>query len=352
MSSFLSRLWKLLCSLKLAVTLAAAATLTAVAGSLAMPSHPGFFGRMDSTILSRWLAGPGVATPQLSWWVWLAGGLILLLGLNTLCCFLDWLRHFRGRWRKSGEYLIHLGFVLVLVAFVWGSLAGARNEDSMFKPGQSKALKTLPGYSLRLDRFRPQFDSRGRPVNIFNTVELRHGPRLVLRKTIKINDPLTYRGLVVISDGVERIPAGFGAVVAGRGLAKLIPGKTFSLGKGKRLQVLKFFPEAAKKPDGRVVNRGDALIDPALELQVTQPNRAPVRGWYFPFEGQATFLTKAGLRLWPTQPVYRLVTLLTINRDPGVDLALVGAFFMLTGVLLALASYYRKRARRDRPDIA
>jgi cytochrome c biogenesis protein len=117
-SSLLNKTWKLLCSLKLAIVLASAATLIIMGGSLLIPFNRRIFGRMDQLALGDWLATTGAAHPALSWWVFAAGALLLLLGLNTLCCFVDWARNLRTRWRKSGEYLIHLGFVLVLAAYV------------------------------------------------------------------------------------------------------------------------------------------------------------------------------------------------------------------------------------------
>jgi cytochrome c biogenesis protein len=45
-------------------------------------------------------------------------------------------------------------------------------------------------------------------------------------------------------------------------------------------------------------------------------------------------------------------SILTINYDPGANLAFAGSIAMGCGVLLTLVSFYRKRARGDRPDIA
>ena len=44
-------------------------------------------------------------------------------------------------------------------------------------------------------------------------------------------------------------------------------------------------------------------------------------------------------------------SILTINYDPGAKLAFAGSIAMGCGVLLTLISFYRKRARGDRPDI-
>jgi len=44
-------------------------------------------------------------------------------------------------------------------------------------------------------------------------------------------------------------------------------------------------------------------------------------------------------------------SILTINYDPGANLALAGGIAMGCGVVLTLFSFYRKRTRGDRPDI-
>ena len=45
-----NRIWKLLCSLKLAIVLASAATLLIMGGSLLMPFNPRIFAGMDQQI--------------------------------------------------------------------------------------------------------------------------------------------------------------------------------------------------------------------------------------------------------------------------------------------------------------
>jgi len=48
---------------------------------------------------------------------------------------------------------------------------------------------------------------------------------------------------------------------------------------------------------------------------------------------------------------YLPYSILTINYDPGANLALTGGIAMGCGVVLTLFSFYRKRTRGDRPDI-
>jgi cytochrome c biogenesis protein len=351
LTAFLDKTWKLLCSLKLAIVLASAATLLIMGGSLRIPFNPRTFGGMDQMPLGDWLGSAGAARPDLSWWVFAAGALVLLLGVNTLCCFLDWLRNLRTRWRKSGEYLIHLGFVLVLAAYAWGSAAGFRSEGNRIFVGEVLEIAALPGYALRLDAFEAQLGAGGRPVDMLSTVALLKDDRVLAQGVVKTNSPLTRDGLVVVPASFGRQPAGFQFLLSGRGVVPLAAGSRLELDGGRGLRVLDFYPDAFRRGDGQAVYRGENFGNPAIRLELLQPGREPWRGWYF-LGGELPYpLVEAGVRLWPTEPLYRVFSVLTVNYDPGAPLAMAGAAAMLAGVLLAAASFYYKRSRGDRPEV-
>lgn len=253
-----SKIWKTLCSLKLAIVLASAATLLTIGGSVLMPFYPKSFAGMDSMPLGLWIDKVASQAPGITWWVPVAGILVVLLGINTLCCFIDWTFHFRARWRKCGEYLIHIGFVLIVVAYLWGSQAGFRNENNPLLVGQTRLLPQM-GVSLKLEAFEPVLNKSGRPVDMLNTLALYKDDQLIKRVQARTNHPLTWKGLVII-------PASYGQTMRG--------------------------------------------------------------GRYIPY------------------------SILTINYDPGANLAFVGGVSIGCGVFLTLFSFYRKRKRGDHPDIA
>ena len=192
-----SKTWKLLCSLKLAIVLASAVTLITIGGSVLIPFNPKVFAGMDSMPLGLWVEKVAVQSLGMTWWVPVAGILVVLLGVNTLCCFVDWLCNFRARWRKCGEYLIHIGFVLLLTAYLWGSHAGFRSENNAMLVGQSKRLPQL-GVTLKLENFKPVLAPSGRPMEMLNTLALYRGNELLKRVETRSNHPLTWGGLVAI----------------------------------------------------------------------------------------------------------------------------------------------------------
>jgi cytochrome c biogenesis protein len=160
------RLWALGCSLKVAIYAASTATLLVMGGSLVMSAHPEIFGRMDDSVIGLWFAGARHRAPHLTWWLPLTALCLAIFGINTLCCLFDWLANLRARWRKTGEYLIHAGFLFLLAGYTWGSLAGFRSGPHRLATGETLDLPQRPGVTIRLDRFDPLFSPEGRPLDM------------------------------------------------------------------------------------------------------------------------------------------------------------------------------------------
>lgn len=345
----LQRLWNLLCSLKLAIVLASAATLLLIGGSVIMLRYPKTFGEIDSVTLGEWMSRFALSKFSITWWFLLACLLIVLLGINTLCCFCDWLPKFRARWRKSGEYLIHLGFVLVLIAFIMGSVSGGRSENHRLRIGETIDLSAIaPGYTLRLDAFAPEFTAEGRPDDLKSTLTLFRNDEVRAQQQIRINHPLMVDSLVILPASLNQIAEGF-RFDSPSGPVELKAGSVMRTEKGM-LRVLRFYPDAVRS-GGTVVERSDLLQNPAFELEVISSDNGPQRFWYHLREGVPQPLVAAGLTLRPTEPLAAWVSILTVNRDPGDRLALLGGLCLGLGSLFALFSFYDKRQRGDRPDV-
>ncbi|OHB32768.1 MAG: hypothetical protein A2X84_06815 [Desulfuromonadaceae bacterium GWC2_58_13] len=341
--------WKWLCSLKLAIVLASLTTLLGIGGSLSIPFYPRIFGSMDSLPLGRWLSTFGTQHAGMTWWLWLCCALILMLGLNTACCFIDWLQTLRARWRKTGEYLIHLGFVLVLSGYLWGSLSGFRSEGNRLAVGQTLAIAAMPGHYLRLESFEPIMNESGRPIDLRNHLTLLKGETPLVRKEVRTNHPLIWRGLTILAASFDRVNDGFLFDVAGQGRMELRNGSRIPLPDGGQVIIREYLPHAVRLDNGRIVAGGDTPVNPSLLCEIVLPGHAPLEYRYFLRGPAPRQLAQRGLQLIPRAPVYSPVSILTINLDPGAPIAMAGAATMTMGVVLAMLSFYYKRNRGDRP---
>jgi hypothetical protein len=347
----LQSLWSLCCSLKLAIVLASIATILIMGGSLVMHFNPAIFAGMEQEIMSRWLPQAWAQAPQLAFWVPLSGLCVLLLGINTLCCLIDWLFKIKTRWRKTGEYLIHAGFILLLIAYLWGNISGFRSGPHRIFPGDRIAIPNMPEYSLQLNEFTPQIDPSGRPLDMVNRVSLWKNEELVTKALVRINHPLIYDGLIILPTSFGQELQGFRFHMPNRGFVELAAGSRLPISPDIILEVLKLLPDARQDKQGRVVQVGIRLNNPAMLLSLSGPGGKQWKGWYFLRSPLPRALREAGVSLRPTEPINKTFSLLTINRDPGDKIALTGSICIATGVLFAFFSFYRKRAQGDRPEV-
>lgn len=345
------RLWSFGCSLKLAIALASAATLLIMGGSLVMHYNPAIFANMEQESMGRWFPEAWSRAPFLVAWLPLSGLCVLLLAINTLCCLFDWLSSFTARWRKSGEYLIHTGFILLTIAYLWGNISGFRSGPHRLAPGERMPIPEMPGYQLQLEEFTPQLEPNGRPLDMINKLTLWQDGRQVAQKTVRINHPLIYNGLVILPASFGRELQGFRFHMPGTGFVDLKPGSRLPISNGLSLLVDNFLPDAGQDRNGRVMPVGSRLNNPALQISLLGPNGTIWQGWYFLRRPLPERLVNAGVYLKPVQPVMTPFSLLTINRDPGDKTALAGGVCITVGVLFAFFSFYRKRVAGDRPEI-
>ncbi|PLY02372.1 MAG: hypothetical protein C0623_03935 [Desulfuromonas sp.] len=347
----LKMIWRTCCSLKLAIILASVATMLAMGGSLVMHFNPDVFADLDAMNLGEWSSRFGRSSPGLSWWFYITGTLVILLAVNTACCLIEWLYNFRARWRKTGEYLIHLGFVLIIIAYFWGSIAGDRSTGNKVTVGETIPLKVMPGHYLRLDSFEPLLNEQRRPVDMLNSVTLLKGNQPVASGLVKTNTPLLHNGLVITPATYGQLPIGFEVIVptVGKGY-RLVAGDAIPLNNGYRIIADAFLPDAIIH-NGQIVSRSDNLREPAYLMRLLEDDKERWRGWYFLGQGLPDELRNINFQMVPSRPIYQTISVLTINRDPGAGLAMLGGIAISLGVFFALFSFYYKRARGDRPDI-
>ncbi|MFO7982110.1 MAG: cytochrome c biogenesis protein ResB [Desulfuromonadales bacterium] len=344
-------LWSFCCSLKVTIVLASAATLTAMGGSLLIPSRTAVFGPMDRMPLGEWLSGIAMDNFNSTWWVFVTLFLLVLLGVNTACCFIDWIFQFRSRWRKSGEYMIHLGFVLIVTGYTVGSLSGFRTEGHQLAVGERIAVPHRDGLYLRLEGFEPRFGEDGGFLDMVNDLTLLKANQEVARGTVRINHPMQAEGLLVLATSFGREPVGFRFASATREQLVLKENTSISLDDDLQLSVGRFYPDAVLNGRGNIVPRSSKIGNPAFEVTLNDDSRIVWDGWYFLRQGLPEPLSRFGVQLRPLEPVFEPYSVLTINSDPGVPLALAGGLSMSIGVVFALFSYYTKRRRRDRPQV-
>ena len=209
----------------------------------------------------------------------------------------------------------------------------------------------MPGYSLQLDEFTPQLEPSGRPLDMINRVSLWKNKSAVAKALVRINHPLIYDGLVILPTSFGQELQGFRFHMPDRGFFDLTTGSRLPISPEVTLEVHKLLPDARQNSQGRVMQVGSRLNNPAMQLSLSGPDDQFWQGWYFLRSSLPGALREAGVFLRPVEPINKTFSLLTINRDPGDKMALAGSLCISIGVIFAFFSFYRKRVQGDRPEV-
>ncbi|MDA8171401.1 MAG: hypothetical protein M0Z48_06170 [Nitrospiraceae bacterium] len=152
-------------------------------GSVVMAKNVSVSGAMSGWIpLSIWLTrGPFALT----WWMWTAIFLLALLAINTVCCSTESVRRKKGGLLPLlAPQIIHIGFLLILIAHLVSSL-GASKLTGQLPEG---ALARLPS---GLDLFLDKVETGARPNA---EVELLSRGNVLKRGVLAPNHPVFFRG--------------------------------------------------------------------------------------------------------------------------------------------------------------
>lgn len=249
----------------------------------------------------------------------------------------------KGKLSRLGFYCIHLSILVILLGAMIGSFYGFRGYvnitegetvDRVFlRSGQQ--IEPL-GFKVKLDGFSVSFYPTGAPREFKSTVTILEGGRKVLTEPIRVNEPLTYKGISLyqssygvasvekaILNGVERS--------SGRGF-------TLSLQPGTRVEI-------PGTPHSLVLDRFSPDLQgmgPAFQGRLLEGER-PVENLVI-LQNHPEFISKMPgryeFRVGEIQPKY--YSGLQVNKDPGVWVVWAGCFLMMAGFYMTFFMSHRR----------
>ncbi|HEU5314991.1 MAG TPA: cytochrome c biogenesis protein ResB [Chloroflexota bacterium] len=101
----------------------------------------------------------------------------------------------RNRFGKYGTFINHIGIVSILGAAVMGGAFGWRDDGFMVPEGSTRAVGHGTTLSLKSESFDDEYWPQGMAKDFRSEVVLYDDGAEVARKTIRVNDPLDYKGI-------------------------------------------------------------------------------------------------------------------------------------------------------------
>ncbi len=301
---------------------------------------------------------------------------VCLLALSILACTVSRLPAFKTagshaglqfvfatRYRQVGSLMFHTSLLLILVGATvsaltrreWKVIVTEGQVVPLTEPvrqGREPRGRGRELFQIRLDKFRPVFETRWGVPDYASKLTVIEGGRERKTASVRINEPLRYRGLTLYQ-GIHGFAPQFVLTDdAGRTvLRSYVSFRTdlaadpvryrdsFSLPRTNLVVDAEFFPDAARN-GGALHSRSPVPRNPAVAVTVRRGMAAIYSGPIFlgqPVEIDGDFhFALVGVRYWSE---------FNVVKDSGVDWVFIGSWFAVIGLSIRYFPRRRTRAR-------
>lgn len=303
-----------------------------------------------------------------SWWFQL---LLVLLIVNLVVCSLNRLPKVwalksstRKEWiGRLGPHLTHFSLIVILAGSLIGNIWGFRafinipqgESIEAVALNDSNRLLNL-GFTIRCDKFdMSYYPGTQMPKEYRSDLVIFENGRETLTKTIRVNDPLQYKGISFYQSSygflppkpgearaeLEIIPKGNASggyrLQVAEGETKQIPGTD------RNVQLATLIPDFSVGEGNRPISRSNQPNNPAAQVNIYQNGKLSFRGWSFlkyrDFHGSTDDTYKVKFINYSGGKPY---TGLQVVKDPGVPVVLIGFGLLVLGLFVSF--YFRRKS--------
>ena len=270
----------------------------------------------------------------------------------------DGSRHYffeKGRYSRLAFFFTHLSVLVIFLGGIIGAFFGFKGYLNLFEGESTSHLPLRSGRSITLDfnvkclSFNVDFYPNGMPKDYRSDLVIIKNGREVLRKTIRVNDPLTFQGVSFYQSSYGSLPAHVTLAVLDRegrlkeSLNVPFGGKIQLTGVKEALEIADY-QERIRLPSGLEAG-------PAIGVNIYPEKGEPFGIWlladnpdYDRMRGGAYYLRVQDIKL-------RKYTGLQVNKDPGEFLVWLGSVCLIVGIMAAFFLSHKRlwlRLERDR----
>ena len=252
----------------------------------------------------------------------------------------------KGKYSRLSFFLTHLSILVIFIGALVGSFFGYKGYVNIFEGETVSQVETRAGkiqklnFQVKCNTFHAEFYPGGMPMDYRSDLSILQNGKEVIRKTIRVNDPLTFEGVTfyqssyggqpdqVVIDVVNRDGSVKGTVTAPLGQKVDIPGVADRIG-------IADYQEHLRMPDGSDGGR-------AVDVHIFPEKGGEVEAWllldhpeYDQRRGSDTYFRVKDLKL-------KKYTGLQVNRDPGEILVWLGSILLIAGIMIAFFMSHKK----------
>jgi cytochrome c biogenesis protein len=248
----------------------------------------------------------------------------------------------KGRWSRLMVYIIHVSVLVILMGALLGSVSGFKgvmnlaegetSDEVMLSQGM-KAIR-LP-FQIRCDDFAVSFYDTGAPEEYRSDLTIVENGQEVLKQAIRVNDPLTYRGITFYQ-------ASYGSILkqAEIELQDRDAGATQKL----TLPYRDVVPVPGTPDEVQIMQYQENLgnFGPAVAIVLYKEGQEPTGSWILADMPEFHGNRIQNYRIKVLHTEKSQYTGLQVKQDPGIWFVYIGFTVMLLGIGMTFYTSHRK----------
>jgi cytochrome c biogenesis protein len=261
----------------------------------------------------------------------------------------------KHRTARLAPYIVHASLLIIFAGAIIDGLWGFKGFVNLTPGARTQSVEAMTtggaphdlGFTLRCDGVGMERYTDGSPKQYWSLLAVEDNGREVMRKTIYVNDPLTYQGVRFFqaSYGPTGTPHKLVFDVSWTGQdgkqhppqqISLQPGKPAHLDdSGATVELTEFVPDFVL--DGnQISSRSDEPRNPAIQLGVTSASGKQAEVWVFPKAPEMAPPNPSGINFQLRGLEMEYMTGLQVAHQPGQNLIWGGCLLLTAGLMMAL----------------
>ena len=261
----------------------------------------------------------------------------------------------KHRLARLAPYVVHASLLIIFAGAIIDGLWGFKGFVNLTPGAQTQSVESMTtagathnlGFTLRCNGVGMERYTDGSPKQYWSQLAVEENGREVARKTIYVNDPLTYKG-------VRFFQASYGPTGTPR---KLVFDASWTDPDGSQRSAQRIIIQADKParlddsgtmvelaefvPDfvldgNRISSRSDEPRNPAIQLAVTSSGGKQAEVWIFPKAPDMAPANQSGINFQLRDLEMEYMTGLQVAHEPGQNLIWGGCLSLTAGLMMAL----------------
>jgi cytochrome c biogenesis protein len=251
-------------------------------------------------------------------------------------------RHYffeKGRYSRLAFFLTHLSILLIFLGGIIGSFFGYKGYVNLIEGDSIAQLQIRSGkiqnlgFEVKCNTFDVEFYNTGEPKDYRSDLSITKNGKEIIRKTIRVNDPLSFEGITFFQSSYGALPEK-AAIEVVKQDGTMLGSATALFGRRTAVHGITDIIEPADYQEHHILPNGvDA--GPALGINVYSHEGQAMGIWLLMNHPDYDKMRRGDYYFRAGKLDIKKYTGLQVNRDPGEILVWTGSLILIIGIMLA-----------------